>query len=289
MTDTWTCRELRANDTNAIANLLRGCPPEARLFVRKGAPDWSVGDGWWYGAVAAGAAERGAAELGAALQVEGTTGTLIEGAPAATVALAHTLLAHQRLIGKATGDRHVLRGLQAPMGRLWEAFQQLGRKVVADRTRALFSAPGEAQASRLDVRAGEVGDLKLVSEFIGESVLESRGFDPRRTGRDAHERRCQNALREGRCLVARDGGAAVLVAELAALDEATWLLEPWFVPRAFRSRKRLVAQALLPLPGLPMVAGRQLLAFAEGAELNEAFELAGWQQRAVYRVVEMQG
>jgi hypothetical protein len=174
------------------------------------------------------------------------------------------------------------------MGRFWEAFRHNGRKVVADRTATLYRA-APAGPSRLEVRSGDATDLKLFSEFLADAILETRGFDPRRTGREAHERRCAQVLRDGSGVVARDAGVAVLVGELTPLGPQIAMLDPWLVPRAMRSRKRLVAQALAPLPGLAPAAGRQLYAFAEGAELGEAMALAGWQPVLSYRTVEMQG
>jgi hypothetical protein len=270
---------LRDTDTASIRALIDASDRQARLYVR----DISAPGHWWFGAVS-----RGSTDLGAALQVEGTTATLIEGDADATVALGRGLLQHQRMIGQDHGGRHVVRGTAVAMARFWEAFQQIGRKVVADRTAVLHVAPA-AGPTRLDVRVGDAADLKLFSEFLADATLETRGFDPRRTGRESHERRCAQVLRDGLGVVARDAGAAVLVGELVHLGPQVTLLEPWFVPRAFRSRKRLIAQALAPLPGLASVAGRELLAFADGAELNEAMALAGWQPRAAYRTVEMQG
>ena len=150
--------------------------------------------------------------------------------------------------------------------------------------RAPAAAPG-----RLDVRIGDATDLKLFVEFMADATLETRGFDPRRTGREAHERRCAQTLRDGAAVVARDASVAVLVGELAQMGPQLTLLDPWFVPRAFRSRKRLIAQALAPIPDLAPLAGRSLMAFAEGADLSEAIALAGWQPLLSYRTVEMQG
>jgi hypothetical protein len=279
VSDAWICRELREADTDHLRRLIESRDRDARLHLREvDAPGL-----WWYGAVG-----RSSAELGAVLQVEGTTATLIEVDPGATEALARGLLQHQRMIGKDHGDRHVLRGQAAAMGRFWAIFQHNGRKVVSDRTAVLHVAPAPG-TSRLDVRVGDAGDLKLVSEFLADATLETRGFDPRRTARETHDRRCAQVLRDGLCVVVRDAGAAVLVGELAPSGTQVTLLEPWFVPRAFRARKRLIAQALAPLTGLAPLLGRELLAFADGPELNEAMALAGWQPRSTFRTVEMQG
>lgn len=279
MSDAWICRELRDADATHIQRLLQASDRQAALYVRPvGTPGL-----WWFGAVS-----RSGSDIGAALQVEGTTATLIEADKEATAALGRGLLQHQKMIGGDHGGRHVVRGPAPCVSRFWQDFQHIGRKVVADRTAVLHVA-GPAGSSRLDVRVADAGDLKLVAEFLADAILEARGFDPRRTGRDAHERRCAQLLRDGLAVVARDAGAAVLVGELVHQGPQVALLEPWFVPRAFRSRKRLIAQALAPLPGLPPLAGRELLALADGAELNEAMALAAWQPRATYRTIEMQG
>ncbi len=279
VSDTWICRQLRETDRTEIARLIASSDVQARLYVREA----QAHDLWWFGSVA-----RDGGLVGAALQVEGTTATLIEAVPEATHVLGHGLLQHQKMVGKDHGDRHVVRGPAAAMARFWQGFQHNGRKVVADRTATLHAAV-VAAPSRLDVRLADVTDHKLVVEFLGEATLEARGFDPRRTGREAHERRCLQVLQAGCAFVARDGGAAVLVAELGYPTADTALLEPWFVPRPLRSRKRLIAQALAPLPGLAAVAGRTLLAFADGPDLAEAMALAGWTARATYRTIEMQG
>ncbi len=279
MSEAWNCRQLRDSDAASIAQLIASSDPQARLFVREA----GAAGLWWFGAMT-----RNGTELGAALQVEGTTATLIEADPAATAALGHGLLQHQKMIGKDHGDRHVVRGSAAAMARFWEGFQHNGRKVVADRTAVLHVA-GAAGPTRLSLRLGDLTDLKLFTEFLADATLEAHGFDPRRTAKEAHTRRCAQVLQDGLGVVAIDAGVAVLVGELAPMGPELTLLEPWFVPRAFRSRKRLIAQALAPLPALPPLIGREVLAFAEGPELNEAMALAGWQPRATYRTLEMQG
>lgn len=279
MSEGWICRELRDTDRPSIRQLCDASDPNALLYVR----DAAAAGLWWYGAVG-----RNGTSLGAALQVEGTTATLLAADGQAAAALGQGLLQHQRMIGRDHGDRHVVRGPAAVMGQFWEAFRHNGRKVVADRTATLYRA-APAGPSRLEVRSGDATDLKLFSEFLADAILETRGFDPRRTGREAHERRCAQLLRDGSGVVARDGGLAVLVGELTPLGPQVAMLDPWLVPRAMRARKRLVAQALAPLPGLAPAAGRQLVAFAEGAELGEAMALAGWQAALSYRTIEMQG
>lgn len=279
MEDTWICRELRDADRPGIGQLCAASDPQALLYLR----DAATPGLWWYGALG-----RGGTALGAALQVEGTTATLVAADAEAAAALGQGLLQHQKMIGRDHGDRHVVRGPAAAVGRFWEAFRHNGRKVVADRTATLYRA-GPVGPSRLEVRAGDAADLKLFVEFLADAILETRGFDPRRTGREAHERRCAQLLRDGAGVVARDAGLAVLVGELTALGPQVAMLDPWLVPRAMRARKRLVAQALAPLPGLAPAAGRQLYALADGAELAEAMALAGWQAGLSYRTVEMQG
>lgn len=279
MSEAWTCRQLRDSDTASIGQLIAASDPQVRLFVREAGATGL----WWFGATA-----RNGTELGAALQIEGTTATLIERDPDATAALGRGLLQHQKMIGKDHGDRHVVRGSAPAMARFWEGFQHNGRKVVADRTAVLHMA-GAAGPTRLDARLGNSADLKLFSELLADATLEAHGFDPRRTAREAHVRRCAQVLESGLGVVVRDAGVAVLVGELVHMGPQFTLLEPWLVPRAFRSRQRLIAQALAPLPSLAPLAGRELLAFAEGPELNGALAMAGWQPRANYRTVEMQG
>ena len=92
----WNCRLLRDADAAAIRQLLQASDPKGRLYVRA----FDAPEVWWYGALG-----RAGAQLGAALQVEGTTATLLEADPAATVALGRGLRARRCPIRRSVRRR----------------------------------------------------------------------------------------------------------------------------------------------------------------------------------------
>jgi len=273
----WSCREGRAADQVAIAGLFARVPTAARALAPADPTAAPAGSWWWIA--------LDGARVGAALGVEATTGTLVCDDPTAAAALGTALLRQQGALKADAGHRHVLRGAGPGIDALWRSFQAIGRKVVADRERILYTAPPAAA-----VGAGVAGpaDLKVALEWLADHSVETRAFDPRKQGRDAHQRQVASLQAAGRLIVARDGAMPTAVAAWRDAPGGAALVEPIAVPLALRARRRLVAQAIAACTTCPVLGGRPTWWFADSPDARQAAAALGCVELARYRQVEMQ-
>lgn len=280
-------KELKPREMDSISDFLKNAPRYETLLMRGAHAAMAAGrfDGWWYGCFA------GGTDLRALMCVEGTTGNLWARDIDAIDAMATDLLKSQERYGSSQSHRHTLLGEEGVLTRFWATFHAIGRQVVNDRVRSLMGSGATLgkPSLRIALTCATPADLKLVSEFNAEQAVEAFGVDPRMAGREAHDRRCMAAIEAGRQLVAREGPKPVMVCEVGALDEQTAMLDRIFVPKPFRSRKRMIAKALAAAAVLPEAAGKELIFFADSDELVEAATHGGFEARCRYRMVATRG
>ncbi len=282
------CRPLRDNELDAIEQLLRAGPRYQTLLFATVLRESRARnpDAWWYGALADGSA------LQAVLGIVGHSALVYGTTPAAIEAMAQALLKAQQFTSGAPAQRHQLFGDERCMAAFWRVFKAIERPVILDRKRPLFGSPADGAAageSRAPLMAATPADARIVSEFAAEYTLEAHGVDPRRASREAHERRCLDAIAAGRQLIAKDGAKPVLIAEWVPLDERTVMLDKVFVPKPTRALPKLLGSVLASATRLPVAAGREVVFFAEVDALATAAEKAGFAVRATYHVVAMRG
>lgn len=286
MSEDFRSRELQPNDRGAIATLLGGASLADGLLIKRQFARFEDSPGWWYGTL------TGEGQLQAVMAIEGHSGVLFAASEDAAHAMGKHMLRQQQMMAGHGSTRHELLGPWQAMTAFWRGFKAIDRQLKSDSARELLrsTASTKSPSRRVELRLAVEGDLRLVAEFTAMLAVEQQGHDPRRTRPDSHQRRCRNAIVEGRQLVASEAGERpVMVADVVDVDEQTALLERVFVPLPFRSRKRLVAGALALAAASAPVAGRRLLVFTDGEQLLAAAELAGFQSVARYRQIVMIG
>ena len=147
------------------------------------------------------------------------------------------------------------------------------------------TTPEASPSKRVKLGYAPMSDLKVVIEFRGEYQLERDGTDPRRLTPQAHAARCQQLMAEKRVVIGRDEDKPICVAELVELDEATILLDGFWIPPAFRGRKRLIGGALHLTRKAPQAKGKEVIYFADDEAGVAAGELAGFEQKTEYRFI----
>ncbi len=95
--------------------------------------------------------------------------------------------------------------------------------VIFDRKRKLFSttAPADPPKPNITIAPAQRSDLKLISEWTADQMVEQWKIDPRRAYPEAHKERCLAVIDSGRQLVARDKGHPVFIAETIPVEERT--------------------------------------------------------------------
>lgn len=278
----YTNRELKADDRGEVERLIEAADRYQTLFIRPTLARFESFGGWWYGALADGT------RLEAVMSVEDHVANVYAETREAIGAMAEEIFQLQVRLSNARPHRHQVIGEASSVEPLWASLKRLPRKLISDRTRTLMraaEAPERSPSKRLALTFAEPSDLRLVYELTAEAQLERFGVDPRRTQREAHTQRCRAIIEQRRQLVGRAGDKPVLVAHLADIDDDTVMLDGIYVPRPFRTRKRLLGAGLHQAREVPLAEGRELLVFADDDLVQAAAELAGYRACARYRHV----
>ncbi len=286
MSETYRSRELHAEDRPAIARLLEQGLITETLAIRQALARGEDYPGWWYGT----AGPDG--ELAAAMSIHKHVGDLYAADDDAAQSMGRSMLRQQQMLTSRGSGRHELNGPWQSMTAFWRSFQAIDRVLKSDITRELIRSTGSttARSRRITLDVADESDLRLVSEFTALACVEANGFDPRKTTPDGHQRRCRRAISEGRQLVAREAGTKpVMVAEVVQVDDSMAMLERFFVPLPFRSRKILVGGALALAAHSEPVASKRLMVFATGEAMMAAAERAQFESVTRYRQIVMMG
>lgn len=284
----WTCGETsQLGEIRACA--ARGKPHETwHVLEALAAP--AHPDRWWF------AARDGQGRVGAFAAIEGTRANLFSDDRDAVEAMARALLRSQQLHTSRESHRHVLFGPARVVDPLWQIFQAVGRQVVADRRPALMvSGEGGQGSRRMTLSVAAATDQKTCVAFLADRSVELEGLDPRKVAAERFDRDVAAGIAAGGLLVGREvapnspQGRAVFVGSIKALSDDVALLQPWYVPGPIRTRKVLVAGALLEAQRIGPGANKQVWLLVEGDSLRLAADRAGYKHAVAWREIAMLG
>lgn len=274
-------RELRDSDKEQVEAFLGRSDPYATLLLRDAVLGFDDYPGWWFGGL------REGRTLQSVMAIEDRRAIMASDDVPCLEAMATYLKRDQAYITTAERHRHTILGPTETIDPFWKIFRELDRQLVSDTTQTLMASTsaGECPTKRLAMSFARKQDLGLVAEFEAMRLLEERGRDPRRGAGGPHIQPCAEAIEAQRVVIGREGGKPVFIAELRDMGPGKVLLARAFIPAAFRTRKRLVGGALFKLKFAPPSREKEVLFFAQGAEMRAAAERAGYVAKMTYRKI----
>lgn len=282
------CRPLKERDFDKIQEFLAGAPTYSTVLMRRPFAERKTFPGWWYGCV-----HVETQELRGLACVETRTANIYATTDQAAAYMGTQLLKNQSNMPSHKPQRHTVFGEKRTVDVFWETFQFIKRTVDSDRLRILVGTeqPAEKLRDTVTVSVATEREFKLVREFRGEWATEMNQFDPRRLNPASHDAHCKAIIASGRQLVARKGGKPIFIAELVPQTEGRILIDRVFVPRPFRTFKKMAATALIGCTELALEQGTEALLFADkdDAFSQKLAELAGYEERGTYRNIGMKG
>lgn len=283
-------RTLRSDDGDKVRAFLETAPLYPTFLMKAPAKNFESFSGWWQGAF------NQDRELRAIACVEGTAGNIYGASHEAVAELAREMARNARMLkgGTKSSAAHQLLGEESVMDSFWDIFQNVGKTVIHDKKRDFLAsdAPNLIERPGFTFGVATQDDFKVVFEYAADAVLEQWGLDPRRAGRQAHEKACAQRIASGNLLVARDKGKPVFIADLMPRVGDVIMLSNIFVPRPFRRRKIIAAAITASFRHAVDVVGATTLAFfadQQDEKLQKAVALLELEKKCVYRHFVMRG
>ncbi len=281
-------RMLGSADKKKIGDFLERTPTYSTLMMQGPYQNFETFGGWWYGVIVV-----DSQEVRALACVENHAANMYAESDQAAAEMGSKMLKAQKNLSRKAGIRHQVFGEQRTVERFWDKFQHINRTVDVDVVRRLVGAttPGERLRDTVTVRRATTQDLKVVFEFGAGYAIEQWGVDPRKTARDNHQAYCERSIEEGRQVVAYKGNKPIFIAEIVEQGEGTAMLNRMFVPRPFRTFKKMASTALVGTTELALENTKELLLFADESDdfMTKVVDLAGFEQRGNYRSISMRG
>ena len=274
----YQCGELQAKDADKLKALLEQSGKYEALEMKANFAEGFTG--WWYGAYANNAI---VATAYITKQFVYLFGRDRDG-----------MLSMGKSLGRAQGKRsgsttHSVFGPKDMVQAFWSGFQITDKSIVSDTTLNLHELT-EIACKLNDayaVRIANKKDLPLVFEFMGEALIDELGVDMRRTGKEAHEKYCQQLIETGSVILGYHRGKPAFIARYSETPVGIFVENAHF-PVAMRRPK--------VIRGIHARVGELLLEKAEAvliyldvndAEQQAAFEEVGYRPVNTARLMRL--
>ena len=281
-------RMLGSADKKKIGDFLERTPTYSTLMMQGPYQNFESFGGWWYGVIVI-----DSQEVRALACVENHAANMYAESDQAAEEMGSKMLKAQKNLSRKAGVRHQVFGERRTVEKFWHRFQHINRTVDVDKVRLLVGAttPGERLRDTVTVSRATAKDLKVVFEFGAGYTIEQWGVDPRKTSKDSHRAYCESVIEEGRQVVAYKGAKPIFIAEIVDQGEGTAMLNRIFVPRPFRTFKKMASTALVGATELALENAKELLLFADESDdfMTKVVEMAGFEERGSYRSISMRG
>lgn len=207
-----------------------------------------------------------------------------------TTSMNHLGLSLARSQGKRNhGETHSVFGPEDLVAAFWQGFQSTGKQLVGDyqlnllRLQALNYKPNDAYS----VRYANSKDLALVSDFLGETLIEVVGIDMRRAAKEALDKSSTTLINEQRILLGFQRGKPAFLMQKQCTDTAIFL-ENIFFPIAMR-RPRVMTNILACASEMLKDQSKELLVYADLAksDLYQAFIEIGYEKLRSCRLIRI--
>ena len=276
------------DERDKIADFIERSPTYPTFLMHRPLEEFDSFGGWWFGVIVV-----ETQELRALACIENHSANMYAQSDDAAEEMGRIMLKQQSKAPRKVGVRHQIFGEKTTVDRFWQVFQNINRTVDIDALRGLFGAtePGERIKDTVSVSRATSADIKIVSEFAAGHAIDAWRIDPRRVSPQGHQANCMAVIESGRQLVARKGNKPLCIAEIVPQTEGRVMIDKIYVPRPFRTFKKLAATALVMFTEVALEEGSEALLFAN---VDDAFstsiaEMAGFESRMTYRSISMRG
>ena len=274
----YQCGELQAKDADKLKALLELSGKYEALEMKQAFADEFTG--WWYGAYSNNAIVATAYITKQFVYLYGRD--------------RDAMLSMGKSMGRSQGKRttgttHSVFGPKDMVQAFWSGFQITDKSVVSDTTLNLNELTKiECKLNdAYEVRVAGKKDLLLVFDFMGAALIDELGTDIRRTGKEAHEKYCQQLIENGVVLLGYHRGKPAFIARYSETPVGIFIENAYF-PTAMK-RPKVMRGIHARVGELLLQKAESVLIYLDVADTEQqaAFDEVGYRSVSTSRLMRL--